>query len=178
MEFNKELLEKNIQEIIDDPEMTLEEKKKIILENKLKEKIMERLQKKDIEVVKLFNEKIFKNYYKNMRELEIESIPNYEELKKRFEEGIVIEEGKILFIIGNKKEINNELKELYRVSNGKDYDKEIEKSKKLINHITKYKSFFVNTKDKVMKYQEILEIYKILFNGVSFKVLKNKVENL
>lgn len=180
MEFNKELIEKVIQDIFNDPEMTLEEKIRAISEENIKETIMERLQKKDIEMIKMLNEKIFRKYYKNTKGLERVNRLNYEELKKRFEEGIVIEGGRISSIIGKKKEINDKLRELYRVSSEENFEKEIEKSKKLINYIKTYKIFFVNTKDKIRVYEELLEIYKILFNNnfVNFKVLKDKIENL
>lgn len=170
-----------IQSIIDDPTISLKEKLEIISRKEnLRGKIERIIKEKDIETIKLLNEKIFRIFYRNPKLIQKTDLSNSDWVNKRIEESLAVEDGRIRVLIGRKQEVNEQLRELYRVSYGEDFNKEVSKSKNLVALLNRYQNFFVNTKKKTRVYQEILQICQLLTNEnfINFKELKERVENL
>lgn len=172
--------DKMFQDIIDDPTISTEEKMRMILEDNWKENFKNISQEKDIEVVRLLNKKIVTKFYKDPKLIEKVNFSDSEDLVQRLVESLVMENGEIKTIIGKKLKINNEFKELYRESCGEDFDKEVEKTKRLIMFLNKYQNFFINTAEKRREYKKILQSYQQLTNKdfINFRTLKESIESL
>lgn len=169
-----------IQNIIDDDTLSWKEKLKIFSEEKLNEEIELRTDNKNIEILKELNEKIFRKFYRNRKEIEKINFSDPDWLRERFEENFVLENGKLKTLMGKKLDINDKLKNIYRVNFEKDFEGEAGKTKELIELLKIYKNFFVNTNEKTKIYNKLLEIYQLLINKsyANFIEIEDRVKNL
>lgn len=169
-----------IQNIIDDDTLSWEEKLKIFSEKKTNEGVGLRIDNKNIEILKELNEKIFRKFYKNRSEIQKINFSDSDWLRKKIEENFVLENGKLEILMGKKLDINDKIKNIYKVNFEKDLAGEIGKTKELIELLKTYKNFFVNTNEKIIVYNKLLGIYQLLRNKsyIDFIEIKDKVENL